>query len=138
VGLTQRSNAEGIRQLAVTTEHYGYDLTAVPVTGCLHLKSAVTYLGRNTLLGNRECSTGNASKALTGWMSIPPKPTPETRWPLANPSFSRIVSEKRAARIEAKAFRVESLDISIAEGRVGPHLFQPSVRRSMLEKRPLR
>src|SRR5712671_7595818 len=54
VGLTQRSNAEGIRQLAVITEHFGYDLTAVPVTGCLHLKSAVTYLGRNTLLGNRE------------------------------------------------------------------------------------
>jgi len=71
VGLTQRSNAEGIRQLAVTTEHYGYDLTAVPVTGCLHLKSAVTYLGRNTLLGTASGSTGNASKALTGWMSIP-------------------------------------------------------------------
>src|SRR5260370_5720130 len=54
VGLTRRSNAEGIRQLAVITEHYGYDLTAVPVTGCLHLKSAVTYLGRNTLLGKPE------------------------------------------------------------------------------------
>ena len=25
----------------------------MPVTGCLHLKSAVTYLGRNTLLANR-------------------------------------------------------------------------------------
>src|SRR5271169_484083 len=53
VGITARSNPEGIRQLAVILEHYGYDLTAVPVTGCLHLKSAVTHLGRNTLLGNR-------------------------------------------------------------------------------------
>src|SRR5271165_3170034 len=34
-GLTQRSNAEGIRQLAVIAANYGYDLTAVPVTGCL-------------------------------------------------------------------------------------------------------
>jgi dimethylargininase len=53
VGVTARSNPEGIRQLAIILEHYGYDLTGVPVTGCLHLKSAVTLLGRNTLLGNR-------------------------------------------------------------------------------------
>src|SRR6516162_9559821 len=53
VGLTHRSNAEGIRQLAVVIGAYDYDVTAVPVTGCLHLKSAVTYLGRNTLLANR-------------------------------------------------------------------------------------
>src|SRR6201998_2202368 len=53
VGITARSNPEGIRQLAVILDHSRYELTAVPVTGCLHLKSAVTYLGRNTLLGNR-------------------------------------------------------------------------------------
>ncbi|MGB8494910.1 MAG: arginine deiminase family protein [Candidatus Acidiferrum sp.] len=53
VGITRRSNAEGIRQLAVIVSQFGYDLTAVPVSGCLHLKSAVTCLGRNTLLGNR-------------------------------------------------------------------------------------
>ena len=53
VGLTRRTNAEGIRQLAVIVSQFGYDLTAVPVSGCLHLKSAVTYLGRNTLLANR-------------------------------------------------------------------------------------
>jgi dimethylargininase len=32
---------------------YGYDVIAVAVSGCLHLKSAVTYIGRNTLLANR-------------------------------------------------------------------------------------
>jgi dimethylargininase len=53
VGLTRRTNAEGIRQLAVIVSQFGYDLTAVPVSGCLHLKSAVTGLGRNTLLANR-------------------------------------------------------------------------------------
>src|SRR5271157_577663 len=53
VGLPRRSNAQGIRQLAVIVSQFGYDLTAVPVSGCLHLKSAVTYIGRNTLLGNR-------------------------------------------------------------------------------------
>ena len=53
VGITARSNPEGIRQLAVIVEHYGYDVTGVRVYGCLHLKSAVTRLGRNTLLANR-------------------------------------------------------------------------------------
>jgi dimethylargininase len=53
VGITRRSNPEGIRQLSVILAAYGYKVTAVPVTGCLHLKSAVTYLGRNTLLANR-------------------------------------------------------------------------------------
>lgn len=53
VGLTKRTNAEGIRQLAVIVERFGYEVTVIPVTGCLHLKSAVTYLGRNTLLANR-------------------------------------------------------------------------------------
>lgn len=53
VGITRRTNPEGIRQLAVLLAAYGYGVTAIPVTGCLHLKSAVTYLGRNTLLANR-------------------------------------------------------------------------------------
>jgi dimethylargininase len=53
VGLTQRSNADGIRQLTELLQPFGYEVIAVPVTGCLHLKSAVTYLDRNTLLANR-------------------------------------------------------------------------------------
>src|SRR5215470_3935452 len=53
VGITQRSNAEGISQLTVILQPRGYKVIAVAVTGCLHLKSAVTYLGRNTLLAHR-------------------------------------------------------------------------------------
>ncbi len=36
VGVTKRSNPEGIRQLAVIVSAHGYELTAIPVTGCLH------------------------------------------------------------------------------------------------------
>src|SRR6266851_4438495 len=53
VGLTRRSNAEGLRQLAAILAPHNYEVIAVAVTGCLHLKSAVTLLGRNTLLANR-------------------------------------------------------------------------------------
>jgi dimethylargininase len=53
VGLSKRSNAEGIRQLAEIVEPYRYEVIAVLVTGCLHLKSAVTQIADNTLLANR-------------------------------------------------------------------------------------
>jgi len=50
VGLSARSNPEGIRQLAGLVEGYGYTVQAVPISGCLHLKSAVTLVADNTLL----------------------------------------------------------------------------------------
>src|SRR5262249_30991030 len=53
VGLTARSNSDGIAQLSRIVAPYGYQVLAVPVTGCLHLKSAVTSLGNDTLLANR-------------------------------------------------------------------------------------
>src|SRR3989440_6571259 len=53
VGLTKRSNGEGIRQLAAILAPHNYEVIAIPVTGCLHLKSAVTHLNGNALLANR-------------------------------------------------------------------------------------
>jgi dimethylargininase len=42
VGISGRTNADGARQLASHVAGSGYEVIAVPVTGCLHLKSAVT------------------------------------------------------------------------------------------------
>jgi dimethylargininase len=53
VGLTARTNREGVRQLREIVEPYGYRVETIEVTGCLHLKSACTYLGRQTILANR-------------------------------------------------------------------------------------
>jgi dimethylargininase len=53
VGLSQRTNCEGIAQLATIAGPYGYSVTAVEVRGCLHLKSGACYLGRQTMLANR-------------------------------------------------------------------------------------
>jgi dimethylargininase len=52
VGLTTRTNREGIRQLAALVCPYAYEVTAVPVTGSLHLKTACTALDADTLLIN--------------------------------------------------------------------------------------
>jgi dimethylargininase len=54
VGVTGRSNAAGIAQLSDAIEPFGYRTVAIPVHGCLHLKSAVTRVGPDTLLVNDE------------------------------------------------------------------------------------
>ncbi len=52
VGLSTRSDTNAIEQMQDFLEPYRYDLQAVPVTGCLHLKSAVTQVTGDTLLIN--------------------------------------------------------------------------------------
>jgi dimethylargininase len=41
-GVSGRTNDEGVRQLRSFLAPHGFEVIAVPVTGCLHLKSAVT------------------------------------------------------------------------------------------------
>jgi dimethylargininase len=52
VGQTPRSNSQAVAQLQQMLGPYGCQVNAVPVTGCLHLKSAVTQVAENTLLIN--------------------------------------------------------------------------------------
>ena len=54
VGRSARSNDEGIAQLSRHLAPFGYTVRAVEMRACLHLKSACTYLGRDTLLANRD------------------------------------------------------------------------------------
>jgi dimethylargininase len=53
VGLSERTNAAGIRQLAVEVERFGYAVCTVNVRGCLHLKSGASWLGQDTVLVHR-------------------------------------------------------------------------------------
>ncbi len=50
VGVSDRTNWEGARQLGCILETFGNTWTAVPVGAGLHLKSSVSYVGQNTLL----------------------------------------------------------------------------------------
>ena len=54
VGRTPRTNDEGIRQLFAAVEPHGYEVVPVTPNGCLHLKSAVTYAGLETVVVNPE------------------------------------------------------------------------------------
>ena len=54
IGSSGRSNQAAIEQLRAALAPYGYHVVGVPVSGCLHLKSAVTLAAPDTLLINRQ------------------------------------------------------------------------------------
>jgi len=112
VGLTKRSNAEGIRQLAAILAPHHYEVIAVPVTGCLHLKSAVTSLGRNTLVANRTWFD-TAPFAAHEWIDVDPaEPHAANALALAGTVIYPASFPRTRARIEAPGFHVTPLDIS--------------------------
>jgi dimethylargininase len=112
VGLTRRSNAEGIRQLAAILAPHGYEVMAVPVTGCLHLKSAVTHLGRNTLLANRAWFDATPFAGLE-WIDVDPaEPHAANALALAGTVIFPASFPRTSTRIAARAFHVTPLDIS--------------------------
>jgi dimethylargininase len=53
VGLSRRTNREGFEQLRDLLSLYDYRVEPVEVRGCLHLKSACSYIGNETVLVNR-------------------------------------------------------------------------------------
>jgi dimethylargininase len=50
VGLSSRTNEQGVKEFAAAVEGFGYKVAAVEVGAGLHLKSIVNYVGRNTLV----------------------------------------------------------------------------------------
>jgi dimethylargininase len=112
VGLTRRSNAEGIRQLAAILAPHNYEVITVPVSGCLHLKSAVTHLGGNTLLANRAWFD---TTPLAGyeWIDVDPaEPHAANALALADTIIFPASFPRTRAHIETHGFHVTSIDIS--------------------------
>jgi dimethylargininase len=111
-GLSTRTNAEGIRQLAAILAPHRYDVIGVSVTGCLHLKSAVTYTGRNTLLANRAWFD---AAPLSGfdWIDVDPQESHAANALALGDTVILPASFPRTrTRLEAAGFQVTPLDIS--------------------------
>jgi dimethylargininase len=54
VGLSRRTNREGIMQLTALLKPFDYLVVPINVNGCLHLKSGVCWAGGDVILANRE------------------------------------------------------------------------------------
>jgi dimethylargininase len=121
-GLSSRTNAEGIRQLKVILAPYRYEVIGVEVANCLHLKSAVTYIGRKHASGSRATfATLLANRAwfdtepFTGfeWVEVDPEePHAANALALYNTIIFPASFPNTLARIEAAGFHVTPLDIS--------------------------
>jgi len=111
-GLSRRTNDEGVRQLRELLLPYDYEVIAVPVTGCLHLKSAVTSLGRNMLLANRAWFEASL---FTGcqWIEVSAEePHAANALAIADRIVFPASFPQTKARIEAAGFHIASIDIS--------------------------
>jgi len=112
VGLSRRTNAAGVAGLARILEPLGYTVRPVPVVGCLHLKTAVTYLGGNTVLANRS------------WVDMAPFAAYDVvDAPVTEPDAANALTigeevllpasfPVTAALLEARGFRVRAIDMS--------------------------
>jgi dimethylargininase len=112
VGLTARSNADGIAQLSAIVAPHGYQVIGVPVPGCLHLKSAVTALDEHTLLANRFWFDSSFFPEYD-WLDVDPtEPLAGNALTLSGTVIFPAAFPRTRARIEARGFTVATLDIS--------------------------
>lgn len=112
VGASGRTNAAGLEQLADILGPFDYQVKPVEVRGCLHLKSACTYLGEQTMLVNREWFD---SSALAGYRLVDvPADEPEAANVLTIGGTALLADcFPRTARIlQGLGWRVKTLDNS--------------------------
>jgi dimethylargininase len=111
-GLSKRTNEDGIRQLQSIVGAYGYTVTAVPVSACLHLKSAATFLGRNTLLANRKWFDTSCMPGFD-WIDVAPEePHAANALSFGDTVILPATFPLTRVRIEARGFKVLPVDIS--------------------------
>lgn len=112
VGLSRRTNREGIDQLAGLLAPYGYQVQPVEVRGCLHLKSACSYTGNDTVLVNRSWI---GIEPLSGYelLDVPEdEPAAANALLLSDVVIIPASFSKTRALLEARGFHVRTIDVS--------------------------
>ena len=121
VGRTPRSNDAGIAQLAAFAAPHGFTMRAVDVTGCLHLKSAVTAVADDTLLIN---PAWVRAETFAGWRLIevdPSEPMGANAVRVGGALVYGSAYPLTRARLEAAGLTVHTVDaseVAKAEGAV--------------------
>jgi dimethylargininase len=121
VGLSTRTNETAVAQLRQILDPHGYTVCAVSVSGCLHLKSAVTALADDTLLVNRAWIDPSAFTGFTLVEIDPAEPSAANALRLDDRVIFPAAFPQTARLIERRGFRValvEVDEIAKAEGAV--------------------
>jgi dimethylargininase len=111
-GLSRRTNRAGIEQLRELVAEYDYRVQPIEVKGCLHLKSACSYLGRQTLLLNRSLI---GAEQLAGWQLLDVSADEPAAANVLLLNQTLIMPDsfpKTRALLEKRGFEVQALDVS--------------------------
>jgi len=121
VGVSTRTNEAAVAQLRRILGPFGYAVCATKVTGCLHLKSAVTALDDATLLVNRDWIEPAAFIGFTLVDVDPAEPSAANALRLPDRIVFPSAFPRTARRIAARGLRVVTVDadeLAKAEGAV--------------------
>lgn len=121
VGLSSRSTEDAIKQIKAILEPRGYQIQGVNVTGCLHLKSAVTQVSEDTLLINPQWVSKEAFPNMR-FIEVDPSEPYAANAVLVNDAIIYSSSfPKTRAKLQAAGIRIVIVDaneLAKAEGAV--------------------
>lgn len=112
VGLTARSDAPGLDQLAAFLAPYGYLVAGAAVTGCLHLKSAVTAIDDDTIVLNPAWVDGAALGARRTIAVDPAEPSAANVLAIGGTVLVNASAPRTAQRIADAGYAVVTVDQS--------------------------
>lgn len=112
VGLSRRTNREGLAQLRDLLQPYDYDVQPVEVRRCLHLKSGCSYVGKHTVLINRAWVDAEPLEAFE-LIDVPDKEPAAANALVVNDVVVLPDSfPETRALLERRGFNVRSIDVS--------------------------
>ncbi len=112
VGLSSRTNREGIRQLEEIVRPFDYRVISVRVTGCLHLKTAITAPGRELLIANPEWIDPAPFRGFDVLTVPETEPWSANTLPVNGRVFIAGSAPRSAALLESRGLDVHPIDIS--------------------------
>ncbi len=121
VGSSRRTNQSGIDQLRSILTGHGYDVRAVPIRQCLHLKSAVTSLRDGLLLVNREWLDSSCLRGFDILSVDPREPFGANALRIGDRLIYSDAYPETRARMESAGLSIVTVDLSElakAEGAV--------------------
>ncbi len=111
VGLSARTHREGIAQLEASLSGFGYRVRAIPLHGCLHLKSGVTFIPPDRLLVNPEWVDAAAFAGVTAIAVHPEEPDAANTLTLGGTTLVSARHPRTAERLRAAGVQVRLLAV---------------------------
>jgi dimethylargininase len=120
VGVSGRTNDEGVRQLAELLAPYGYDVAGVEVRECLHLKSAVTAVSDDRILVNPRWVDVSHFRGFGRIEVHPDEPFAANVLAVDDFLLCAAAAPRTRERLASAGFAVESVDVSeLAKAEAG-------------------